>query len=238
MATNIIPFTNSTANAILRKPLFDDLIDEPEHDEPITHLHSILKKHMRETDEITEKEEQNKIARRITCGIFMLFYLPTIICNLYYLSNDDSCITNTNPDFKLNLYDFLYVDAMASITVIFVIIIDVLYNPKNNILEQLAIAEAEYLLYSVARKADSTTQTTATFTNNSIKLPPTGSNLPVPTVQNFQFYANGISIPQPSIISFAQTGSDMLLTIEATGSNGLGYYIDGKEIMAIGKLLN
>ena len=30
----------------------------------------------------------------------------------------------------------------------------------------------------------------------------------------------------------------MLLTIEATGSNGLGYYIDGKEIMAIGKLLN
>ena len=108
----------------------------------------------------------------------------------------------------------------------------------NNILEQLAIAEAEYLLYSVARKADSTTQTTATFTNNSIKLPPTGSNLPVPTVQNFQFYANGISIPQPSIISFAQTGSDMLLTIEATGSNGLGYYIDGKEIMAIGKLLN
>ena len=50
MATNIIPFTNSTANAILRKPLFDDLIDEPEHDEPITHLHSILKKHMRETD--------------------------------------------------------------------------------------------------------------------------------------------------------------------------------------------
>ena len=137
MATNIIPFTNSTANAILRKPLFDDLIDEPEHDEPITHLHSILKKHMRETDEINEKEEQNKIARRITCGIFMLFYLPTIICNLYYLSNDDSCITNTNPDFKLNLYDFLYVDAMASITVIFVIIIDVLYNPKNNILEQL-----------------------------------------------------------------------------------------------------
>ena len=74
---------------------------------------------------------------KITCGIFMLFYLPTIICNLYYLSNDDSCITNTNPDFKLNLYDFLYVDAMASITVIFVIIIDVLYNPKNNILEQL-----------------------------------------------------------------------------------------------------
>ena len=137
MATNIIPFTNSTANAILRKPLFDDLIDEPEHDEPITHLHSILKKHMRETDEITEKEEQNKIARRITCGIFMLFYLPTIICNLYYLSTDDSCITNTNPDFKLNLYDFLYVDALASITVIFVIIIDVLYNPKNNILVQL-----------------------------------------------------------------------------------------------------
>lgn len=137
MATNIIPFTNSNANAILRKPLFDDLIDEPEHDEPITHLHSILKKHMRETDEINEKAEQNKMATRITCGIFMLFYLPTIICNLYYTSTDNSCITNTNPDFKLNLYDFLYVDALASITIMFVIIIDVLYNNKNNILEQL-----------------------------------------------------------------------------------------------------
>jgi hypothetical protein len=137
MATNIIPFTNP----LLRKPLFDDLIDEPEIDEPITHLHSILKKHMRETDELNEKAEQNKIARRITCGIFMLFYLPTIICNLYYSSTDNSCINNTNPDFKLNLYDFLYVDAWSSITVIFVIIIDVLYNNnnnnKNNILEQL-----------------------------------------------------------------------------------------------------
>ena len=108
----------------------------------------------------------------------------------------------------------------------------------TNVLEQLAVAEADYLSYNVARKANSTTQTTATFTNNSIKLPPTGSNLPVPTVQNFQFYANGQSISQTNIISFAQAGSDMLLTIEATGPNGLGYYIDGKEIIAVGKLLN
>jgi len=108
----------------------------------------------------------------------------------------------------------------------------------TNVLEQLAAAEADYLSYNVARKANSTTQTTATFTNNSIKLPPTGSNLPVPTVQNFQFYANGQSISQTNIISFAQAGSDMLLTIEATGPNGLGYYIDGKEIIAVGKLLN
>jgi len=108
----------------------------------------------------------------------------------------------------------------------------------TNVLEQLAAAEAEYLSYNVARKANSTTQTTATFTNNSIKLPPTGSNLPVPTVQNFQFYANGQSISQTNIISFAQAGSNMLLTIEATGPNGLGYYIDGKEIIAVGKLLN
>ena len=108
----------------------------------------------------------------------------------------------------------------------------------TNVLEQLAVDEADYLSYSVARKANITTQTTATFTNNSIKLPPSGSNLPVPTVQNFQFYANGISIPQTSIISFAQVSSDMVLTIEALGPNGLGYYIDGKEIMVTGKLLN
>ena len=139
MATNIIPFTNANTNALLRKPLFDDIIDEPEHDEIITHLHSILKKHIRESDEINENAERNKITRCITCGIFMLFYLPTIICNLYYASNDKSCITNTNPDFKLNLYDFLYVDAWASITIMFIIVIDVLYNNnnKNNILEQL-----------------------------------------------------------------------------------------------------
>lgn len=135
MATTIVPFTN----ALLRKPLFDEVIDEPEDDEIITHLHSILKKHIRETDEINEKAEQNKIARCITCGIFMLFYLPTIICNLYYSSTDNSCINNTTPDFKLNLYDFLYIDAWSSITIMFVIIIDVLYNNnnKNNILEQL-----------------------------------------------------------------------------------------------------
>ncbi len=139
MATNIIPFTNANANAnaILRKPLFDDLIDEPENNEIITHLHSILKKHIRESDEINENAERNKITRCITCGIFMLFYLPTIICNLYYASTDNSCITNTNPDFKLNLYDFLYVDAWVSITIMFVIIIDMLYNHKNNILQQL-----------------------------------------------------------------------------------------------------
>jgi hypothetical protein len=137
MATTIIPFTSANANAMLRKPLFDEVIDESEHDEIITHLHSILKKHMRETDEIHENAARNKIARCITGGILMLFYLPTIICNLYYASTDNSCINNTNPDFKLNLYDFLYVDAWASITVIFVIIIHVLYNNKNNILLQL-----------------------------------------------------------------------------------------------------
>ena len=130
MATTHIPFNNNNIN--LRQPLFDDT-------ETNCNIHSILKKHIRESDEINENAERNKITRCITCGIFMLFYLPTIICNLYYASNDKSCITNTNPDFKLNLYDFLYVDAWASITIMFIIVIDVLYNNnnKNNILEQL-----------------------------------------------------------------------------------------------------
>lgn len=108
----------------------------------------------------------------------------------------------------------------------------------NNTLDKLAQDEAEYLIFSVARKATSTTQTTAVFANNSIKTPPIGSNIPLPTANEFQFYANGLQIPVSTIISFVQVGNDMVLTIQATGPNGLGYYLDGKEIIGIGKFNN
>ena len=109
-------------------------------------------------------------------------------------------------------------------------------NITNNTLTQLAIAEAEYLQYSAAFKADSTTATTATFANRSIKLPPAGSNIPVPTVNEIQFFANGVQIPAYVITSLTQVGSDLVLTVVTTGPNGLGYELTGKEIMIVGKI--
>jgi len=109
-------------------------------------------------------------------------------------------------------------------------------NITNNILEFLAIAEAEYLAYSAAIKADSTTATTATFNNRSIKQPPAGSNLPAPTTDDFQFYANGVAIPRFVITSFTQVGANLVLTVVTTGANGLGYELTGKEIMCVGKI--
>jgi hypothetical protein len=109
-------------------------------------------------------------------------------------------------------------------------------NITNNVLDQLAQLEAEYLAYSAAIKADSTTSTTVTFSNRTIKQPPAGSNIPAPTVNDFQFFANGVQIPIFTITSFTQVGSDLVLTVQITGPNGLGYSLDGKEIMAVGKI--
>ena len=109
-------------------------------------------------------------------------------------------------------------------------------NIINNVLAQLAQAEADYLAYSAAVKADSTTATTATFNNRNIKQPPAGSNLPVPTVDDFQFYANGVAIPRFVITSFTQVGLNLVLTVVTTGANGLGYELTGKEIMCVGKI--
>jgi len=112
----------------------------------------------------------------------------------------------------------------------------------SNTLSQLAQDEADYLMYSTAKKADTATATTATFNNVSIKQPPVGSNITPPITSEFQFFANGIQIPQYCIISFLQVGSNMVLTVETTGVNGLGYTLlnpqtgGPKEIMAIGKL--
>ena len=106
----------------------------------------------------------------------------------------------------------------------------------TNTLSQLALAEAEYLAYSAAFKANSTTATTATFSNKTISQPPAESSIPAPTLNQFQFYANGIQIPQFVITSFSQVGNDLVLTIVTTGANGLGYELTGKEIMVVGKI--
>jgi hypothetical protein len=109
-------------------------------------------------------------------------------------------------------------------------------NITNNVLSQLALDEAEYLAFTAAVKATSTTDTTATFTNVTIKQPPSGSNIPVPTINQFQFYANGVQIPQFVITSFTQVGPNLVLTVVTTGPTGLGYVLAGKEIMVVGKI--
>jgi hypothetical protein len=109
-------------------------------------------------------------------------------------------------------------------------------NITNNILSQLAVDEADYLSYSAAKKANSTTANTATFDFSLIKQPPPGSNITPPTTADFQFYANGVSIPFYTIISFIQVGNDLVLTINTTGPTGLGYELTGKEIMVVGKI--
>ena len=109
-------------------------------------------------------------------------------------------------------------------------------NITNNLLAQLAIDEADYLAYSSAVKSTSTTDTTVTFANVTIKQPPAGSNIPAPTINQFQFYANGVQIPQFVINSFTQVGLDLVLTVTTTGPTGLGYTLTGKEIMAVGKI--
>jgi len=109
-------------------------------------------------------------------------------------------------------------------------------NVVNNVLSQLALGEADYLSFSSAVKAASSTDTTATFTNATIKQPPAGSNITPPVLENFQFYANGIQIPTHVITSFEQVGNDLVLTVVTTGPTGLGYTLAGKEIMATGKI--
>jgi hypothetical protein len=109
-------------------------------------------------------------------------------------------------------------------------------NITNNVLSQLALDEAEYLAFTAAVKATSTTDTTATFTNVTIKQPPAGSSIPAPTINQFQFYANGIQIPQFVITSFTQVGPNLVLTVVTTGPTGLGYVLAGKEIMVVGKI--
>ena len=109
-------------------------------------------------------------------------------------------------------------------------------NIINNVLSQLAQDEADYLSYSTAVKATSTTDTTATFTNVTIKQPPAGSNIQPPSIENFQFYANGIQIPTYVILEFSLYGLNLVLTVITTGPTGLGYTLSGKEIMVIGKI--
>ena len=99
-----------------------------------------------------------------------------------------------------------------------------------SILDSLVIS---YLNTSVTEKADYMTYNTATFYSSSIKQAPTASNLPPTSLVDFKFFVNGVHVNDLSIVSFIQTGSYTILTVDTAS---LGYALDNRdEVIAIGK---
>jgi hypothetical protein len=95
-----------------------------------------------------------------------------------------------------------------------------------------ALGDAEYLAISVPKTATTVTQNTAIF-SAIFAQPPVDSTLPLTSKTNFTFYANGVNIPNDYVTSFIDNENNTCtLTIDTTG---LGYYLTGKEITAIGK---
>jgi hypothetical protein len=92
-----------------------------------------------------------------------------------------------------------------------------------------------YLNTSETKKADagSMTSDTATFLNTSFKQPPSGSGLPPTSVSDFKFFVNGIYVDNTYVVTFLESGSNTVLTVN-TGS--LGYILDNQDdVVAVGK---
>jgi len=96
-----------------------------------------------------------------------------------------------------------------------------------------ALGDAAYLAISKPKTATTVNQSTAIFSLSVFASPPVGSSLPATSKTNFVFYANGVNIPNDYVTSFVDNlDNTCTLTINTTG---LGYYLTGKEITAIGK---
>lgn len=92
-----------------------------------------------------------------------------------------------------------------------------------------------YLNTSETKKANagSMTSDTATFLNTSFKQPPSGSGLPPTSVSDFKFFVNGIYVDNTYVVTFLESGSNTVLTVN-TGS--IGYILDNQDdVVAVGK---
>ena len=101
---------------------------------------------------------------------------------------------------------------------------------------QVSVADndLEYLQTNNTRIATTVTSNSAAFVGVNILNPPEGSAIPVPTLSNFSFFANGIYIPAAAIVSFINVGANCVLTINPSI---LGYsLISTDEITVIGKV--
>ena len=95
------------------------------------------------------------------------------------------------------------------------------------------LGDAAYLAISKPKTATTVNQSIAIFSLSAFASPPVGSSLPATSKTNFVFYANGVNIPNDYVTSFVDNADNTCtLTINTTG---LGYYLTGKEITAIGK---
>jgi hypothetical protein len=95
------------------------------------------------------------------------------------------------------------------------------------------VRDIVYLSVIVAKQASTVNQTTAIFSPASILSIPNNSTLPPTSKINFIFYVNGVFLPYDYITSFVDNlNNTCTLTIDAAG---LGYYLTGKEVTAIGK---
>ena len=103
----------------------------------------------------------------------------------------------------------------------------------NTIINAAAIGDLNYLNTNKPLKADIiTVPNQFTFTGASILNPPTGSQLPATTINNFTIYVNGQYIPS-AFASFTNIISNITMQIN-TGSIGYNLETDD-EIIVIGK---
>jgi len=103
----------------------------------------------------------------------------------------------------------------------------------NTIINAAAELDLIYLNTNSAKKADIiTVPNEAIFTGASLLNPPTGSQLPVTTVNNFIFYVNGQYVPSAFASISSQSGGITFQFI--TGSIGYSLEADD-EVIAIGK---
>ena len=107
---------------------------------------------------------------------------------------------------------------------------NIIYNTTINAAAELDLI---YLNTNSAKKADIiTVPNEAIFTGASLLNPPTGSQLPFTTVNNFIFYINGQYVPSLFASISSQSGGITFQFI--TGSIGYGLEADD-EVIAIGK---
>jgi hypothetical protein len=107
---------------------------------------------------------------------------------------------------------------------------NIIYNTNIN---AAAIGDLNYLNTSKPLKADIVTVPNQfTFTGASLLNPPTGSQLPFTTINNFTIYVNGQYIPSAFASIVGTTGNIVMQII--TGSVGYSLETDD-EVIAIGK---
>ena len=100
-----------------------------------------------------------------------------------------------------------------------------------SVINQFNTAIAPYLNISNTRQADVVVSPNiAIFSNRSIILPPSGSNVPNPTTSDFKLFINGQFVEPIAINSVSQQGNNVVATFN-TGS--LDFGIKGTDIITI-----